>query len=839
MKKISIIAHHGSPGTPDDFFGLKEDFNDYEFLTPTRKGYPNFHTPLPQHEDIVIIGYSFGSLQAIKDAAHFGSRVKKLILISPFLYGGRKLGGAAKFLVQFPIVGNMILKKSAEKAIPQMLSNSSSPKEVSETYKTHGENFKRPEILRPALLEKDFCDCCIPNALTEIHAKNIPVVIIRGDADKTSTYQSQIIPLKKETEIIEHVISDAGHALLWTHKDEMVSLIKNEIIGETKFEVPKASNRPSKLTPSSERPFGYYEGEHELNNVYAFLNKHVENHPRRPILTWVPMEEIPKWHKGGMRGNLPHKSVSAKDLDLCVDRIAYGFKQLGIGKGDRVIIFVPMSFLMYASMFALQKLGAVAVFLESWARRDQFSLIVETANPKALISVEQAFDFIATMPEVDALIPLKICAGPAKKRYSAHVEEYLAMDKTKGQLHYLIEKIKFGLKRNQRWVKAEPVSSEHTALITFTTGSTGTPKGADRTHRFLAAQHYALNRHLPYNDKDIDLPVFPVFSLNNMAAGVTTVIPALNLAQLTETDAPTLYNQLTTLKVTCATLSPSLFNAVSAHCLKNNLKLNLRRIITGGAPVSRDDVAKMKEVAPQAEILVLYGSTEVEPMAHIEGNDFINLKTRAMEDPEWVDEGVNVGHFDKSLRVRFLKIHPDPIVIKNENDWKELLVSEGKIGEIIVAGEHVCQGYYNNEDAFNRAKIKDENGTIWHRTGDLGRIDEKGDLWLVGRINNVIIRDNEYHFPVRAEIILKKLPFVDKAAYLGLPDPKLGEKTTCVIATKENKRDDSYEKEIRRLFEKNGVPVDEVIFMETIPLDPRHHSKVEYALLKKQILETR
>lgn len=226
-------------------------------------------------------------------------------------------------------------------------------------------------------------------------------------------------------------------------------------------------------------------------------------------------------------------------------------------------------------------------------------------------------------------------------------------------------------------------------------------------------------------------------------------------------------------------------------------------------------------------------------MAHIEGNDFINLKTRAMEDAEWVDEGVNVGHFDKSLKVRFLKIHPDPIVIKNSEDWKNLLMDQGKIGEIIVAGEHVCQGYFNNEEAFSRAKIKDENGVIWHRTGDLGRIDEKGDLWLVGRINNVIIRNGEYHFPVRAEIILKKLSFVDKAAYLGLPDTKLGEKTVCVIATKENKREAAYEQEVRRLFEKNGVPVDEVIFMENIPLDPRHHSKVEYALLKKQILESR
>jgi len=830
MNSYSIIAHHGSPGTPEDFTNLQNLFSSHEFINSTRLGYPNFKNPIPSKDGLIIIGYSFGCLQALKDASTYGEKVKKIILISPFLYGGRKLGKAASLLIRCPLVGNLILKKSAIKAIPTLLINSSFPQKIPNDYQTQAQQFLNPNVLRPALLEKNICNCTITNLLKEIAYKKIPVTIIRGEQDKTSTYESQIVPLKKEIDFSEHIIKDAGHALLWTHASELEKIIKSDL----SLEETQASH---KLTPSIERPFGYFEGEHVQNNVYAFLKKHVETRPHRPILSWAPMEEIAKWQKNGMEGELVHKQVTAKELDLCVDRIALGFKKIGITKGDRVIIFVPMSFLMYASMFALQKIGAIAVFLESWARRDQFGLILETAKPKALISVELAFDFLSQMPESYDLIPLKICAGPAKKRYSAHIEEYLAMDKSKGYIHFGYEKLKLFLTKNKRFVEPEPVAKEHTALITFTTGSTGTPKGADRTHRFLAAQHYALNRHLPYDQNDIDLPVFPVFSLNNMAEGVTTVIPALNLAELKETDAAVLYYQLTKLHVTCATLSPSLFRALSAYCLEKNYKLNLRRIITGGAPVSRDDVKQMSEVAKDAEILVLYGSTEVEPMAHIEGNEFINLKTRAMEDPEWVDDGVNVGHFDKGLQVRYLKIHPDQIIINTSDDWKNLTVAEGKVGEIIVAGEHVCQGYYNNEEAFKRAKIKDEFGVIWHRTGDLGRMDEKGDLWLVGRINNAIERAGEYIFPVRAEIILKKLSFVDKAAYLGLPDEKLGEKTVCVVTTKDNIRDESFEKEIRRLFNKNEVPVDEVIFMDDIPLDPRHHSKVEYALLKKQMME--
>src|SRR5690606_19792728 len=122
-------------------------------------------------------------------------------------------------------------------------------------------------------------------------------------------------------------------------------------------------------------------------------------------------------------------------------------------------------------------------------------------------------------------------------------------------------------------------------------------------------------------------------------------------------------------------------------------------------------------------------------MAHIEAKDMINQKTRAQEDPEWVDEGVNVGHFDEGLQARFLKIIKGSVRVEKPSDWDKLLVSKGEVGELIVAGEHVCRNYFNNQEDFKKSKILDENGTVWHRTGDLGRLDEEGNLWLVGRVH--------------------------------------------------------------------------------------------------------
>jgi len=822
MMTPEFITFHGSPGTPYDFEPLKRAIvqgNWHGFIR-----YTEVPPELKEDETKLrfAVGYSFGAISALEYAAN--NKVDGIILISPY-FPNEGSGLLKKVITALPLLGEKILSSKADAIIEEFLIKSSHPVVPPNYYKEYAKYLKNPKLLKAAVWEKKASKPRIEKILSKLHDQLC--LVIYGEEDQTSTYEDHVFPLKRvfNQSFKEKLLKNAGHALAYTHPIDTAKVI-GEFVKELalkkglsqKVEDLQLTEEKKHNYINPETPFGYHEGEHELNNVAAFLYHHLNINKDQEILTWVHPKRLEYWDKDS-QDTLAHDSITVKELDLLVGKIAAGLKKLGLKKDDKVIIFIPMSLYLYSAMFAVQKLGAVAVFLDSWARRDQMGVAVDVVKPRAIISVERAFDYLSEVKEIQD-IPIKIVAGPHDKEYSERLEKLMITND---------------------YQAAVPVNSEHTALITFTTGSSGVPKGADRSHRFLAAQHYALNRHLPYEKGDADLPAFPIFSLNNLAAGVKTVIPAFDVGSPSVDDAKILLAQFRETKTTATTLSPSLLRTLYNYCLEKEIKLpELKRIVTGGAPVSEDDVEAMKRVAPNAEVLVLYGSTEVEPMAHIEAKEMLEQAEENRKDPLFVPNGVNVGKFDSGLKVKYIKIVKEPIKIDSDEQWSKYVVNSKEVGEIIVSGEHVCEKYYNNEEATENTKIRDHEGNIWHRTGDLGRVDNKGNLWLVGRVHNAINRDGEYVFPVRAEFVMKKSDKVKKAAYLGVPDSKLGEKTVAVFSLKDSSSkqiEDDTIIEIKNLMNHNGIVFDKLICIDDIPMDSRHHSKVEYGLLRNTLSE--
>ncbi len=376
--KVSISLHHGSPGSSQDFFHLNQLMPECNMIANDRV---DSSSTVNVNDVRIQLGYSFGCVHALKAAAK-NPDTENVILIAPFLFPQKKPGVMMKSLLNVKLFKNKLLPTLAKKSIHSMLVQSSHPHPVPEKYKLDSKIYLNPNRLKYSIIEKDIIQTEIFNYLKILEERNVKVYMIAGEQDLTSSKELQLDPLKNFKNIKIDIIPKAGHALLWTHTDACALKIK-EILKE-------------KNNAQTSARLGYFPGADERNNVASFMQKHLENFPNKKILTWIdPLdaEKIKQW-KGELDFPINHQSVTVAELDHLVAILAHEFKNQGIAFGDRVILFLPMSLYMYASMFALQKMGAIPTFLDSWARRDQMGASAKVATPSAMISSDRAFGYL-------------------------------------------------------------------------------------------------------------------------------------------------------------------------------------------------------------------------------------------------------------------------------------------------------------------------------------------------------------------------------------------------------------------------------------------------------------
>lgn len=540
----------------------------------------------------------------------------------------------------------------------------------------------------------------------------------------------------------------------------------------------------------------------QMFNVAQKLSELAQRYPDKDALVF------PELHGR----TLTYQTLNFSKLAMNVNRLANAFHSLGLAKGDRVVVMVPISIELYLVLIALLKMGVIAVFIDPWVGREQMARCCQLTEPKAFIGVFKAHLLRLFSPAIRQ-IPIQIVTrGPA----------LLGETKLENLLRAGISEF-----------ETVSVSEEDPALITFTTGSTGIPKGAQRTHGFLMAQHEVLSAHLGFSPSDIDLPSLPVFVLNNLANGITSVFPLMNPLKPSETNPAWVVHQIKEFKVTTSAGSPAFFWPIAQYCLAHNIKLeSIRAIFTGGAPVRPELIEALTEILPNGTAHVVYGSTEAEPISMINAQDILNETAQLIKE----GQGNCVGKPVEEIDVRIIKISDAPI---NFTNWESLSQPAGPIGEIVVTGLHVNKTYYKNPEAVRENKFQDDQGRIWHRTGDTGYFDAKGRLWLMGRVKNRVIRAGQELHSLQIEPVVDQLDFVERSALIGVPDAKLGERAVLIVKAKEKnffKRfpsERTWRKQIETLCQQKNFPMDEIHFCKKIPVDPRHNAKIEYSKLRQ------
>jgi olefin beta-lactone synthetase len=464
----------------------------------------------------------------------------------------------------------------------------------------------------------------------------------------------------------------------------------------------------------------------------------------------------------------------------------------GVVPGDRVLLFVPMSAALYVALLGCMHAGAAAVFVDAWADRRRLEAAVRVARPVAFIGTWKAELLRLVSPSIRR-IGIRLRAGRVSTAWHG---------------------------------RAEPVTvtPDHPALITFTTGSTGPAKAAARSHGFLWAQHLALARHLDLREDDVDMPTLPIFVLNNLALGVASVLPDFDPRRPADIRPAAVWSQIHAEGVTTTSGSPAFYDRLLAWGEARNERLPVRALFTGGAPVLPPLARRLRDgVAGAAH--VLYGSTEAEPISGIEAGELL----RADADDGGMG-GVCVGRPDPGVDLRILRAADHPIDA-SAGSLATLEVARGETGEVVVTGPHVLSGYLDDPEAERWSKIHDGR-RVWHRTGDGGRLDRAGRLWLMGRVRERVRRDGGVWWSLPPEVGALRHPAVRHAAYLGVADPVRGQRAVLCVECRTGITD-ADRAEVVRLA--GPSPVDELRVVRAIPRDPRHASKTDTEALRRAL----
>ena len=296
----------------------------------------------------------------------------------------------------------------------------------------------------------------------------------------------------------------------------------------------------------------------------------------------------------GPRPALIEKSglTSFDDLKSQADGLAQIWAKRGIGRGDRVVIAMPVGRNLYAALAALWTLGAVAVLPEP---------AMGLKGLKTALALDNIRAFCASGP-------------------------YIALKLLLPDL-WRIPLLRARLVNPTGAPIPPKCNADDLALISFTSGSTGTPKAIPRSHAFLMAQQEAVSPLLASDTDEIDLVAFPVFALINLAQGRCSALPNWRMSRLDKLQPDVLAEWIDQTNATRALLPPALCDTLA----RTDIPAGLHSVFTGGGPVFPDMIDAMHTRKPDLRVVTVYGSTEAEPIAEIDSAEISEEDRAAMQ----------------------------------------------------------------------------------------------------------------------------------------------------------------------------------------------------------------
>ncbi len=465
--------------------------------------------------------------------------------------------------------------------------------------------------------------------------------------------------------------------------------------------------------------------------------------------------------------------LTFREFDRIVNRIAAGLEKHGVKRGDHVAVLLGIQMEFPLSFFALMKLGAIVVPLNTRFKGEELAYEINDSESKVLIVDEEYWPFIDSVRGQLKTIEKIFFNGP-------HAPG--------GTLRFSL------LKENKEDVFTRAALSESDdAAIMYTSGTTGRPKGAILHQRGFVVTAMLVSDFIQFEPEDKIICCVPLFHITGLSclmlspifSGVACVymrtFKTKDFLEIMAKERVTQY--MGVINVIWLMVNHPDFDHYDFSSFKTAL--------FGGSPATEEMVRGIFNKLPHLQISVGYGLTESFAMATSTPYEDALRKIKA------------VGQCLPTIDAK----------IVNEEGRE---VPMGTIGEILLKGAKVFKGYWKKPEA-TRSTIVDG----WVHTGDLGKIDEEGFIYILDRKKDMINRGGEKIYSLEVENVICDNPKVLEVAVVGVPDPVMGEVVKACIALKPGQK--ATEEEIKKFCTRRladyKVPKF-VEFMDGLPRNP-------------------
>lgn len=532
------------------------------------------------------------------------------------------------------------------------------------------------------------------------------------------------------------------------------------------------------------------------------------------------IEEKAKLYPDVVALNFMFSKVTYKELVDNVCKVAAALQNLGIKENDHVLIAMPNCPQGVYAFYAVNVIGAVSHMIHPLSAEKEILFYAKDSKCKLVLTINGFYSkFLPAVNECKienfVLADLKDVLNPIMK-IGYQLTTGRKIKKIPEDSNAIMWKDMLKASRGKQ-CKVINKNKDDVAVVLYSGGTTGTSKGIALTNynfNALAGQIVATNPMFKVGDKM--LAAMPLFHGFGLGVCIHSMLASGGCSVLVPRFTPDSYSKLV-LKYRCNFIAgvPTLFEALTRTKCMDHADLScLKGVFSGGDSLSIELKKKfdafLKERNASIQIREGYGTTE--------------CVTASCLTPLTVAKEGSIG-------IPF----PDTLYrIVEPGTEKEL--PYGEEGEIVLAGPTVMKEYTNHPEETKDTLHKDEHGTIWLHTGDLGTMDEDGYIYFKGRIKRLIITSGYNVYPAQLENIIEKQEAVQMSCVIGVPDPyKMHRVKAFIVLKKAFKASEELKKRIldhcKLYIPKYAMPK-EIEFRDDLP--KTLVGKVAYRLLEEE-----